>query len=75
MRLEGFLKPGEPPITRFVAVELAKDHYFDIEVANRDLGYKATVDMETALKATIEDLKAWILSFGIAGRKIWPNSP
>ena len=41
-----------------VAVELAKDHYFDIEVANRDLGYKAAFDMETALKATIEDLKA-----------------
>ena len=53
-----FAKPGEPPITRFVAVELAKDHYFDIEVAHRDLGYKATVDMKTALKATIEDLKA-----------------
>ena len=52
-----FAKPGEPPITRFVAVELAKDHYFDIKAANRDLGYKATVDMETALKATIEDLK------------------
>ena len=58
MRLEGFARSGEPPITRFVAVELAKDHYFDTEVANRDLGYKATVDMKTALKATIEDLKA-----------------
>ena len=53
-----FAKSGEPPITRFVAVELAKDHYFDIEVANKDLGYKAAVDMETGLKATIEDLKA-----------------
>ena len=53
-----FAKSGEPPITRFVAVELAKDHYFDIELAHRDLGYKATVDMKTALKATIEDLKA-----------------
>ena len=53
-----FAKSGEPPITRFVAVELAKDHYFNIEVANRDLGYKPAVDMETGLKATIEDLKA-----------------
>ena len=25
-----FRLKGEPPITRFVAVELAKDHYFDI---------------------------------------------
>ena len=53
-----FAKSGEPPITRFVAVELAKDHYFDIEAANKDLGYKAAVDMETGLKATIQDLKA-----------------
>ena len=29
---------NEPPITRFVAVELAKDHYFDISAARRDLG-------------------------------------
>ena len=30
---------GEPPMTRFVAVELAKSHYFSIEAARRDLGY------------------------------------
>ena len=53
-----FARSGEPPITRFVAVELAKDHYFDVEMAYRHLGYRATVDMKTALKATIEDLKA-----------------
>ena len=53
-----FAKSGEPPITRFVAVELAKDHYFDIKEANRDLGYKAAVDMKTGLRKTIEDLKA-----------------
>ena len=53
-----FAKSGEPPITRFVAVELAKDHYFDMEAAHRDLAYKAAFDMKTALKATIEDLKA-----------------
>jgi nucleoside-diphosphate-sugar epimerase len=53
-----FAKSGEPPITRFVAVELAKDHYFDMEAANRDLAYKAAFDMKTALKATIKDLKA-----------------
>jgi len=29
-----------PPMTRFVAVELAKDHYFSIEAARRDLGYQ-----------------------------------
>ncbi len=32
--------PGEPPMTRFVATELAKDHWFSIEAARRDLGYQ-----------------------------------
>ena len=50
-------KPGEPPITRFVAVELAKDHYFNREAAYRDLGYQPTYSMEGALAQTILDLK------------------
>lgn len=33
----------EPPMTRFVAIELAKDHFFDISAARRDLGYKSKV--------------------------------
>ncbi|MGB0257751.1 MAG: NAD-dependent epimerase/dehydratase family protein [Coraliomargarita sp.] len=49
---------SDPPITRFVAVELAKDHYFDISAAKRDLDYEAEVDMQTALEATISDLKS-----------------
>ena len=48
---------NEPPITRFVAVELAKDHYFDISAAGRDLGYLATTPMAEALDQTIVDLK------------------
>ena len=47
---------NDPPITRFVAVELAKDHYFDISAARRDLGYESQVSMEDALKRTISDL-------------------
>jgi len=31
---------GEPPMTRFVATELAKSHWFSIEAARRDLGYE-----------------------------------
>jgi nucleoside-diphosphate-sugar epimerase len=30
---------GEPPMSRFVASELAKDHWFSIAAARRDLGY------------------------------------
>lgn len=50
-------KEGEPPITRFVALELAKDHYFDLSAAKRDLGFQPAHRMEEALHATIADLK------------------
>lgn len=46
----------DPPITRFVAVELAKDHYFDISKAQNVLGYRPRVPMNEALKLTIQDL-------------------
>jgi nucleoside-diphosphate-sugar epimerase len=36
---------GEPPMTRFVAAELAKDHWFDITAARRDLRYAPRVSM------------------------------
>ena len=31
---------GEPPMTRFVATELAKDHWYSIEAARVELGYE-----------------------------------
>lgn len=52
-----FKKSGEPPITRFVAVELAKDHYFDLSAAQRDLNFQPAHSMEDALIETISDLK------------------
>jgi nucleoside-diphosphate-sugar epimerase len=51
-------KTGDPPITRFVAVELAKDHYFNLESTYRDLGYAPEWTMQRALEATIGDLKS-----------------
>jgi nucleoside-diphosphate-sugar epimerase len=36
---------GEPPMTRFIAAELAKDHWFDLGAARRDLGYSPRVSM------------------------------
>lgn len=50
-------KAGEPPMTRFVAVELGKDHFFTIEAAKRDLGYTPSVTMDQAVKATVADLR------------------
>lgn len=47
----------EPPMTRFVAIELAKDHYFSIGAAKQDLGYVAKIPMEEAVRLTVSDLK------------------
>ncbi len=44
---------GEPPMTRFIAAELARDHWFDITAARRDLGYVPQVSMA----AGMEELK------------------
>ncbi len=42
-------KKSEPPMTRFVAAQLAKDHYFDITAAKTRLGYKPIVTMQQGL--------------------------
>ena len=41
---------GEPPMTRFVASELAMDHWFSIEQARRDLNYHPRVSMAEGLE-------------------------
>jgi nucleoside-diphosphate-sugar epimerase len=41
---------GEPPMTRFVASELAKDHWFSIERAERELRYRPRVSMGNGLE-------------------------
>lgn len=48
---------GEPPITRFVAAELAKNHWFDIAAARRDLGYAPRVSMAAGTAELIAALK------------------
>jgi nucleoside-diphosphate-sugar epimerase len=49
---------GEPPMTRFVASELAKDHWFDISAARRDLGYAPRIGMQEGTEALIGRLRA-----------------
>ena len=48
---------GEPPMTRFVAEELAKDHWFDISAARRDLGYAPRVSMADGTAELVAALK------------------
>ncbi len=50
--------PGEPRLTRFVASQLALDHYYDISRAKRDLDYTPQHSMTDALERTLPDLKA-----------------
>ena len=40
---------GEPPMTRFVATELGKSHYYSIGNAQRDFGYQPNVSTEEGL--------------------------
>jgi nucleoside-diphosphate-sugar epimerase len=47
----GIRKP-EPPMTRFVALNLGKSHYFSHEKAKRDFGYTPVVSIEEGLKRT-----------------------
>ncbi len=47
---------SEPPMTRFVADELAAAHWFDIGAARRDLGYEP----QTSIRQGLEQLAAWL---------------
>ena len=51
---------SEPRMTRFVAGELAKSHWFDISAARRDFGYDPQVSTDEGLKR----LEAWLKETG-----------
>ncbi|RXK54352.1 NAD-dependent epimerase/dehydratase family protein [Oleiharenicola lentus] len=51
-------KPGEPPMTRFVAKEMATDHWFKIDAARRDLGYHPLVNVSQGTKELVKHYKA-----------------
>ena len=49
---------GEPPMTRFVAKELATDHWFKIDAARRDLGYAPRVSMAEGTAGLVAHLRS-----------------
>jgi 2-alkyl-3-oxoalkanoate reductase len=56
---------GEPPMTRFIAKEMATDHWFNLSAARRDLGYDPRISMTHGTAELIERLNQ-PLGFGSA---------
>ncbi len=48
----------EPPMTRFVARQLSTSHWFNINAAKRDLGYRPKVSIDEGLKRLAEWLRS-----------------
>jgi 2-alkyl-3-oxoalkanoate reductase len=48
---------GEPPMTRFVALQLARSHTYDLEPARRDFGYRERIGMAQATERLLSDLR------------------
>ncbi len=48
---------GDPPMTRFLAAQLAKDHYFDIGRARRDFGYRAWISTAEGMERLAAELR------------------
>jgi nucleoside-diphosphate-sugar epimerase len=50
-------RADEPPMTRFLARELATAHWFDLGAARRDLGYEPAVSLEEGLRRLEQSLQ------------------
>ncbi len=50
--------PGEPPMTRFLAAQLAKNHFFDLRRAERDLGYRPRISLSEGMHRLGKSLSA-----------------
>ena len=48
---------GEPPMTRFLATQLAQSYWFDVSKARRDFGYSPAVSTEEGIRRLAADLK------------------
>ncbi|MCD2189956.1 NAD-dependent epimerase/dehydratase family protein [Actinomycetospora soli] len=56
--LERIVSVGDPPMTRFLARQLATDHWFDISAAKRDLGYAPQVPLDEGFERLAAALSA-----------------
>ncbi|MDO5567127.1 MAG: NAD-dependent epimerase/dehydratase family protein [Planctomycetia bacterium] len=60
---------GEPPMTRFLATQLAQSYWFDISRAQHDFGYAPRISTEEGLARLAEDLKSRNISGKNMGNK------
>lgn len=51
--------PGEPPMTRFVASQLAGSHSYSIAAAQRDFGFTPVVSMQEGLEKLTPEISGW----------------
>jgi nucleoside-diphosphate-sugar epimerase len=49
--------PGEPPMTRFVALQLSSSHYYNTAKAVRDFGYQSLVAVKEGMQRLEPDLR------------------
>jgi 2-alkyl-3-oxoalkanoate reductase len=48
---------GDPPMTRFLAAQFARSHYYDIRRAREDFGYRPTISTAEGMRR----IQAWIV--------------
>ncbi len=53
-----FRVTAEPSLTRFLVLNMARDHYFDITAARRDLGYNPAISIEEGMQRLRQALSA-----------------
>jgi nucleoside-diphosphate-sugar epimerase len=46
--------PNEPPMTRFLALQLGGSHYYDVSKACRDFGYSPQVSVAEGMRRLAE---------------------
>lgn len=51
-------RSSEPPMTRFLALQLARSHTYDLAPARRDFGYEELVSLDAATERIVADLRA-----------------
>lgn len=51
--------PGNPPMTRFLAMQLSSSHSYDVSKARRDFGYAPEVSFEEGMWRLEPELREW----------------